>query len=422
MSLSSAPEWLPWAAAAAVSYHLLVRTLRHLRSRRVRARYPYGPGQKLPYSAMTDGDAQQLVQLVQQYEFPSVSELGLQSALVRTYGIPSISALLLRTRQLSTKGQVARRYADTAVLVSEIYDNEVGSQRQADAFARLNYLHGVYISAGRITNDDMLYVLALFMNQPVDHIDRLDWRPVSDLERCAYGAFHKTMAESMAIDLSPLPSSSSSSSSETSTGGWRDGLHFYHELDAWARAYEERHMVPHDENLAVAAHTRELYLRDFPPLLRGLAANLLAASMDDRFRTAVKFDRPADLHYAIVAAVFAVKRFVCRHLLPPRVRPYSYHARPASRGDVRPDGTRGFVTWTGSPYYVAPTLWNRWGPYAWMAWSLGVPLPGDEGMMPEGYVLKDAGPDQFKGKGWEEAERTAAELMETRSAGRCPFA
>ncbi|KAL8383315.1 hypothetical protein RB595_006862 [Gaeumannomyces hyphopodioides] len=413
--LASAPEWLPWAAAAAVTYHLLVRALRHLRARRTQARYPYGPGQKLPYSAMTDRDAQELVVLVQQYEFPSVAELGLQSALVRTYGIPSISALLLRTRQLSTRAQVARRYADTTALVGEIYTNEAGSRRLAESYARLNYLHSVYIKAGRITNDDMLYVLALFMNQPADHIDRLDWRPLSDLERCAYGAFHRTMAESMDIDLSPLPSAGAGA-------GWRDGLHFYRELDGWARAYEERNMVPHDENLAVAAHTRELYLRDFPPFLRGLGANLLAASMDDRFRTAVKFDRPSSAHYTIVAAVFAAKRLVCRHLLPPRQTPYCYYARPASRGDVRPDGTRGFVTWTGSPYYVRPTLWNRWGPYAWLAWSLGVPLPGDEGMMPEGYTLKDVGPDQFRGKGWDEAEGTARDLMEARSAGRCPFA
>ncbi|KAL8298988.1 hypothetical protein RB597_007558 [Gaeumannomyces tritici] len=411
--LAWVPAWLPWATAAAVGYHLLVRTLHHLHARRMRARYPYGPGQELPYSAMTDRDAQELVALVQQYEFPSVAELALQSALVRTYGVPSISALLLCTRQLSTRAQVARRYADTAALVSEIYTNEAGSRRLAESYARLNYLHGVYIKAGRITNDYMLYVLALFMNQPVDHIDRLDWRPVSDLERCAYGAFHRTMAASMNIDLSPLPSA---------TAGWRDGLHFYDELDGWARAYEERNMVPHDDNLAVAAHTRELYLRDFPPFLRGLGANLLAASMDERFRTAIKFDRPSAAHYSIVAAVFAAKRFVCRHLLPPRRTAYLYHARLASHGDVRADGTRGFVTWTGSPYYVRPTLWNRWGPYAWLAWSVGVPLPGDEGMMPEGYTLKDVGPDQFRGKGWDEAERAAQELVEARSPGRCPFA
>ena len=39
--------------------------------------------------------------------------------------------------------------------------------RSIEAFARLNYLHGHYIKQGLISNDDLLYTLALFMLEPL---------------------------------------------------------------------------------------------------------------------------------------------------------------------------------------------------------------------------------------------------------------
>lgn len=59
------------------------------------------------------------------------------------------------------------------------------------------------------------------------------------------------------------------------------------------------------------------------------------------------------------------------------------------------------------PYYVRPTVWNRWGPDAWLSRIMGLPLPGDEGerYFPGGYRVRDVGPDKGM-EGWErERER-----------------
>lgn len=57
------------------------------------------------------------------------------------------------------------------------------------------------------------------------------------------------------------------------------------------------------------------------------------------------------------------------------------------------------VEYDALPHYVRPTVWNRWGPMAWVAWGLGVPVPGDQGMCGEGWRMGEVGPEGFKGKG-----------------------
>ena len=139
--------------------------------------------------------------IISESEFPALFEKGLQLALFRTYGIPSISRLLVQTAQLSTSENVAKRYADTTVLICEIYANSPTGPRGIEAFARLNYLHGHYLAAKRISNDDMLYTLALFMNSPVEWINKYEWRKLTPLEQCAIATFHKSMGEAMQISF-----------------------------------------------------------------------------------------------------------------------------------------------------------------------------------------------------------------------------
>lgn len=88
----------------------------------------------------------------------------------------------MNTRQLGDAKNVTKRYADTTVLLSEIYTNVPFGQRSASSFARLNFLHGHYIKAGKISNDDMLYTLSLFMNQPKEWIGKYEWREFDDVE------------------------------------------------------------------------------------------------------------------------------------------------------------------------------------------------------------------------------------------------
>lgn len=85
-------------------------------------------------------------------------------------------------------------------------------------------------------------------------------------------------------------------------------------------------------------------------------------------------------------------------------------------------GRNYLLIYEGAPFYVQPTIWNRWGPVAWFKWVLGQALPGDEGgkYYPQGYVTEDLGPKYFEGKGRKELE-VIKESLRSRRMGQCPF-
>ncbi|OQE31015.1 hypothetical protein PENFLA_c002G04341 [Penicillium flavigenum] len=115
---------------------------------------------------MTAHDAWAIQRDVLTLEFPFIGGQGLQYGLFKTYGISTISKLLIETGQLSTPTKAAKRYADTGCLFTEWIDNAPGSERANAAFVRLNFLHSHYQKADTISNDDMLYTLAVLALEP----------------------------------------------------------------------------------------------------------------------------------------------------------------------------------------------------------------------------------------------------------------
>ena len=358
---------------------------------------------------MTVKEAHDILQVMSDLEFPALFEKALQFALFRTYGIPTISDLLVKTTQLSATKNVAKRYADTAIILTDMYAADPDSEKCYEAYARLNYLHGHYIKQGKISNDDLLYTLSLFLNQPVEWINRYEWRQLSDLEVCALGVFHKAMGDGMQISYEVLPSYST---------GWKDGLHFYRELDTWSKEYERQYMVPHRKNYDTAVETRKLLLSTYPDLLKGVLTKVVSAPLDDRLREAIMFERAPASYVSFFEGFMHLRRLYLRHLALPR--PWFMTKRFVTK---EPDktGRRYILTWDTEPTYVKPTLWNRWGPGALVNLMTGVPRPGDEGMYPEGFEIKTAGPAVFAGKGSKDMEMTMERLREERTAG-CPFA
>jgi len=74
------------------------------------------------------------------------------------------------------------------------------------------------------------------------------------------------------------------------------------------------------------------------------------------------------------------------------------------------------------PYYVAPTLWNRWGPLAWVKRVSGLPVPGDKPgeYQPGGFLTVEVGPKGREKAGKREHEEGMDVLMRQERGG-CPF-
>ena len=406
------PSWInphvAYALAGLTIYTSICHALRFRRIEKLQQKYGFGTPARPSLGGMTDQEAYEIQTEIAEAEFPALFEKGLQLALFRTYGIPSISKLLVQTAQLSTSENVAKRYADTAVIITEIYSNAPSGERGIEAFARLNYLHGHYIKQGRISNDDMLYTLALFMNHPCEWINKYEWRQMTDMEVCAVATFHKSMGEALDIHFDVLPSSKL---------GWADGLQFYRELDAWAKKYEEKHMLPSKDNYDTAIKTRDLLFSTVPAFTHGLIGQVISAVMDDRLREAIMFEPAHSATHSLLSLFMSARRFFLRHLALPR---FNFQRNKSLSKETSPEGRRWITIWSTTPHYVKPSLWNRFGPSGIYQLLIGGPRPGDKGMCPEGYLRSNVGPRAFEGKGKDMFEREKQRIIKTRTGG-CPF-
>lgn len=200
----------------------------------------------------------------------------------QTYGIPSISKTLARSGHLSSSETASKRATDTAVLLSEMVLNPPTSSRAIGAIARMNQLHAPYQRAGLITNDGLLYTLSLFTLEPCRWVDAYEWRRLTELELCAVGTFWKSLGDAMKIDYSSL----------TSQGeGWRDGLHWLQELEAWSVAYEAINMVPADSNAALAQQTLTVLTASTPRPMKSYIKSLIVTLLSERLRVSTKYAR-----------------------------------------------------------------------------------------------------------------------------------
>ncbi|KAI5891574.1 uncharacterized protein SCHCODRAFT_01096190 [Schizophyllum commune H4-8] len=284
-TMSSLP--LTLAATAALAYFALVRALRWRKYDTVHRKYAH----KLRDKTLSPTEAQEIVQLSLGYDMHYIMTMALSFALFKTYGIPSISKLLLATKELSTRDNVAKRIIDTELLIGRLYlpvtilraHSELSSiaawthcpinghypgavtapcdPRAMLSMARVNWLHSKY----HISNDDFLYTLSLFIFEPLTWAEKYGWRPCSDLEKHAWFVYWSEIGKRMNIHDIPAT---------------------FDELKRWSvmlhwQAYEEKHLVPSPTNFEVAKHSVEEILYRVPNAfgLKRFARRLSVASL-----------------------------------------------------------------------------------------------------------------------------------------------
>ena len=120
-----------------------------------------------------------------------ISRESIEVALFKTFTVPTVSKILLSTREFEKAP--LRRAEDTELILSEIIDvfpriqnqlmkNQVVTtkekikqyERAELSIHRLNELHGKY----PILNDDYIFTVALFVDEPIRWINTFEWRPL----------------------------------------------------------------------------------------------------------------------------------------------------------------------------------------------------------------------------------------------------
>ncbi|ETS63124.1 hypothetical protein PaG_02902 [Moesziomyces aphidis] len=271
-------------------------------------------------------DAQRILRLAASMDHPFVFTKSLEFALFRTYGIPTISSLLLHTGQLGKADNAGRRYVDTAGLIQsfmtfpvprldlpdggesstapadrqgwEHFGEDPDDPRSSIALARVNFLHGRWKS--KISNDDLLYTLSVFIIEPAKWIDRYEWRKTSALEKEAMFALFYHIGRCMGIQNIP----------ETRE-----------ELIQWSLAYEENYMKFEQCNHEVAQHTTALLMYALPSMLHGFATHLVVSLMDERLRVAMGYPSAPAWVMSFKDTFFRLRALVVGSLMLPRSKP-----------------------------------------------------------------------------------------------------
>ncbi len=230
-------------------------------------------------------DYQRICFLSTNHDFPWDVEQSLSLAFFKTYGVPTISALLDQTGEFREHAQ--KRYDDTKLILAEMLDHGIDSERGRDANRRLNQMHGRYA----ISNDDYLYVWSVILLEPLRWNRRWGWRRYTHKEIDAQLVYAHELARRMNI---------------------RDAPATIDAVDRWSRAYEAANFRFAETNRRVADYTLTLYLSWYPRVLRPLVRVATLALLEDELLAAFGYGRPPRWAVASFDAALRLRAFALR--------------------------------------------------------------------------------------------------------------
>ncbi|KAI0427374.1 hypothetical protein F5Y09DRAFT_35308 [Xylaria sp. FL1042] len=239
-------------------------------------------------------------------EFPTVFSTAINFVFFKAEGIPSIAKLVARAAQRSSSApqktpQRPRRGAGVAP--GDLLGRPGAAETKA-AIDRVNHVHSFYRPSGKMSDDDLLYVLSLFALEPMRWIDRLEGRRLTELERCALATLWKALGEELRIPFDKLPS--------CAEGGFRDTLHWLAELEDWGRMYEERNREKSPESKLLAQKQLDAWVGGIPGVFRPTARCLVAAFIEPRLRRAMGIETPSATAIFLIETMIYVRKFIRR--------------------------------------------------------------------------------------------------------------
>jgi hypothetical protein len=231
-------------------------------------------------------DHQRILFLSAAYDFPWDMTRSLEFALFRTFAAPSVAALLDRTGEFSRRAQ--KRYDDTDLIMSQIYEYGYDSERGRAALKRMNGIHKRF----EIPNGDFLYVLSTFIFEPVRWMKRFGWREVTDNERLAFYYFWREVGRRMNI---------------------RDIPESYDAFERYNREYERANFRHSEASNRVAGATRDMLLSWFlPKFLWPIGRPFVYALMDGPLLEAFGYPEPSAAARGVVEGALRARSRLLR--------------------------------------------------------------------------------------------------------------
>ncbi|KAJ6446654.1 C6 finger domain-containing protein [Purpureocillium lavendulum] len=387
----AAQQQVSWSAAfalALVAYASACSFLRFRRFKDIHGRFPYPDRASL--SRMTNEDAQAIVHSMSSWECPLFFDLGLRYALFKTYAVDSIASLLVAVSDLAQPDQAPKRYEDTEIIFVAFAQFHPNSPLLHQAVGRMNYLHAPYIKSGKITNEDLVYVLYTAMVEPIRFFRLYEWRAMSEMEEAAQCTLWKYVGDMMEINYAAV----------LGKNQWRDALEFRDDVTRWACKYEEDHVRPSAEVERLGEVLIDLLLSAYPKAARPLGYQLVLVLLGEKLRYAFRLPEPGVAVTAFAYSLLLLRKLFLRFLALPRRNPLKY----LSDAPDPKTGRMSHNRYLKEPWYTPATWSSRWGPVALATRAYGGIVPGDKPeLKPEGFLWEDVGPRGKMGKGAEES-------------------
>lgn len=242
----------------------------------------------------SETDYEEIMYLLQCYEFPWDYERALEFALFRTFAVPSISTLLYKTGEFISHPR--KRYDDTELILYEITENGFDSERGRAALRRMNQMHGRF----PIANEDFLYVLSTFVFEPIRWIEHFGWRTLRDNEKQGIFQFYSELGQRM--NIKDIPKNMDS-------------------FEQYNIEYERTHFRYAEVNYYIGSATRDLLLSFYlPKFLWPLGKPFINAMMDAPLCEAFGFYKVPDQFQHFVINILKLRGKLLRYF-PERRHP-----------------------------------------------------------------------------------------------------
>ena len=146
------------------------------------------------------------------------------------------------------------------------------------AIARMNYMHEPYLKSGKISQEDMLYVLFASMVEPIRFLNQYEWRELTEVEVAALGTLWKYIGDMMDIDYRSV----------LQKDEWTDGIEFIEDVSVWADKFEDDYLRPFPEVSALGKILMEMLLESHPFAPKKIAEAAACVLMGNRLRRAFR--------------------------------------------------------------------------------------------------------------------------------------
>ncbi|KAI1161914.1 hypothetical protein F5B18DRAFT_418255 [Nemania serpens] len=255
---------------------------------------------------MTLDEAYAIKSRMAEHDFQMAFSAALGSVFFKAEGVPSVATLVAGAVQRSSSSKEKPKPGVSATPASLLgCPGAAGTKAAVD---RVNYIHSFYRPSGKMSDDDLLYVLSLFALEPLRFIERWEWRSPTREERCALATLWKTLGEDLEIPFDRLPSCAA---------GFRDALHWLAELEVWGREYEVRNRQRTPESVRLGEMQLDAWVGGVPVCFKGIARGFVAALIEPGLRSAMGIQTPPRLSVFIVETVTRVRSFVRGYLCSP---------------------------------------------------------------------------------------------------------